>query len=385
MLTHYPSPITHYPLPITHHPSPVAVYTADDHKFMARALELAERGLYTTTPNPRVGCVIVHGGTVAGEGWHERAGAAHAEVNALAQAGQRARGATAYVSLEPCVHQGRTGPCTRELIQAGVARVVAALQDPNPSVSGKGLDDLRRAGIEAAAGLLENEGRELNIGFVSRMTRGRPWVRLKVAASLDGKTALANGKSQWITGEAARRDGHHWRARACAVLTGGGTVREDDPQLTVRDVPTTRQPLRVIVDSKLETPPTARILEGGGVLVVAAREDKARVAALKEKGAEVLLLPDNAGKVELESLFRELARREINEVHVEAGFRLNGSLVREKCVDELLVYLAPNLVGDKALGMFELPELTELPGRRVLAIHDLRMIGPDVRVMARFV
>jgi len=352
---------------------------------MARALELAERGLYTTTPNPRVGCVIVQGGVVAGEGWHERAGAAHAEVNALAQAGQRARGSTAYVSLEPCVHHGRTGPCTQALIQAGVARVVAALPDPNPKVSGRGLDELRRAGIEAAAGLLENEGRELNIGFVSRMTRGRPWVRLKVAASLDGKTALTNGKSQWITGEAARRDGHHWRARACAVLTGGGTVREDDPQLTVRDVPTTRQPLRVVVDSKLETPPTARILEGGGVLVVAAREDKARVAALKEKGAEVLLLPDSAGKVELESLFRELARREINEVHVEAGFRLNGSLVREKCVDELLVYLAPNLVGDKALGMFELPELTELPGRRVLAIHDLRMIGPDVRVMARFV
>jgi len=352
---------------------------------MARALELAERGLYTTTPNPRVGCVIVQGGVVAGEGWHERAGAAHAEVNALAQASQRARGSTAYVSLEPCVHHGRTGPCTQALIQAGVARVVAALPDPNPKVSGRGLDELRRAGIEAAAGLLENEGRELNIGFVSRMTRGRPWVRLKVAASLDGKTALTNGKSQWITGEAARRDGHHWRARACAVLTGGGTVREDDPQLTVRDVPTTRQPLRVVVDSKLETPPTARILEGGGVLVVAAREDKARVAALKEKGAEVLLLPDSAGKVELESLFRELARREINEVHVEAGFRLNGSLVREKCVDELLVYLAPNLVGDKALGMFELPELTELPGRRVLAIHDLRMIGPDVRVMARFV
>jgi len=361
------------------------VFSADDHRYMARALELAERGLYTTTPNPRVGCVIVQGGVVAGEGWHERAGAAHAEVNALAQAGQRARGSTAYVSLEPCVHHGRTGPCTQALIQAGVARVVAALPDPNPKVSGRGLDELRRAGIEAAAGLLENEGRELNIGFVSRMTRGRPWVRLKVAASLDGKTALTNGKSQWITGEAARRDGHHWRARACAVLTGGGTVREDDPQLTVRDVPTTRQPLRVVVDSKLETPPTARILEGGGVLVVAAREDKARVAALKEKGAEVLLLPDSAGKVELESLFRELARREINEVHVEAGFRLNGSLVREKCVDELLVYLAPNLVGDKALGMFELPELTELPGRRVLAIHDLRMIGPDVRVMARFV
>lgn len=352
---------------------------------MARALELAERGLYTTTPNPRVGCVIVRDGEVAGEGWHERAGAAHAEVNALAQAGQRARGSTAYVSLEPCAHQGRTGPCTQAMIQAGVARVVAALQDPNPQVSGKGLDELKRAGIDAVTGLMENEARELNIGFVSRMTRGRPWVRLKVAASLDGKTALNNGKSQWITGEAARRDGHHWRARACSVLTGGGTVHEDDPRLTVRDVPTTRQPLRVVVDSKLETPPAARILEGGGTLVFAAREDKAKIAALKAKGADVVVMPNSAGKVELEGLFRELARREINEVHVEAGFRLNGSLVREGQVDELLLYFAPALIGDKALGMFELPELSELSGRRALKVHDVRMVGPDIRVLARFV
>jgi len=361
------------------------MFTADDQRYMARALELAERGLYTTTPNPRVGCVIVRDGEVAGEGWHERAGAAHAEVNALAQAGQRARGSTAYVSLEPCAHQGRTGPCTQAMIQAGVARVVAALQDPNPQVSGKGLDELKRAGIDAVTGLMENEARELNIGFVSRMTRGRPWVRLKVAASLDGKTALNNGKSQWITGEAARRDGHHWRARACSVLTGGGTVHEDDPRLTVRDVPTTRQPLRVVVDSKLETPPGAKILEGGGTLVFAAREDKAKIAALKAKGADVVVMPNSAGKVELEGLFRELARREINEVHVEAGFRLNGSLVREGQVDELLLYFAPALIGDKALGMFELPELSELSGRRALKVHDVRMVGPDIRVLARFV
>ena len=361
------------------------MFTEDDHRYMARALELAERGLYTTTPNPRVGCVIVRDGAVAGEGWHERAGAPHAEVNALAQAGQRARGATAYVSLEPCVHQGRTGPCTQALIQSGVVRVVAALQDPNPEVGGKGLEALRGAGIAAGTGLMENEARELNIGFVSRMTRGRPWVRLKVAASLDGKTALTNGKSQWITGEAARRDGHHWRARACAVLTGGGTVREDDPRLTVRDVPTTRQPLRIVVDSKLETPPAAKILEGGGTLIAAAREDKAKITALKARGAEVIVMPNSAGKVELESLFRELARREINEVHVEAGLRLNGSLVREGCVDELLTYFAPGLIGDKAPGMFDLPELTELSGRRELRFHDVRMIGPDIRVLARFV
>ncbi len=351
---------------------------------MARALELAERGLYTATPNPRVGCVLVKGGEVVGEGWHERAGAAHAEVNALAAAGAGARGATAYVSLEPCVHQGRTGPCTAALIEAGVARVVAAMRDPNPLVAGKGLDALQRAGLAATAGLMENEARELNIGFVSRMARGRPWVRMKIAASLDGKTALNNGRSQWITGPEARRDGHHWRARACAVLTGGGTVAEDDPQLTVRDVPTSRQPLRVVVDSKLETPPSAKILEGGGALVAAAREDKPKIAALRARGAEVIVLPNAAGKVELPDLFKELARRGMNEVHVEAGARLNGSLVREGQVDELLVYLAPTLLGDRAIGMFALPELAELSGRRDLAVRETRMVGPDIRILARF-
>ena len=350
---------------------------------MARALELAGRGLYTATPNPRVGCVVVRGGEVAGEGWHERAGAPHAEVNALAAAGARARGATAYVSLEPCVHQGRTGPCTQALIEAGVSRVVAAMRDPNPLVAGKGLDALQQAGVEAVAGLMEHEARDLNIGFVSRMTRGRPWVRLKLAASLDGRTALNNGRSQWITGPEARRDGHHWRARACAVLTGGGTVREDDPQLTVREVATPRQPLRVVVDSKLETPPAARIFEGGGVLVAAAREDRPKIAALKARGAEVVVMPNAAGKVELPGLFRELARRGMNEVHVEAGSRLNGSLVREGQVDEALVYLAPALLGDKALGMFDLPELADLAARRALEMRDLRQVGTDIRVIAR--
>ena len=352
------------------------MFTEADHRFMARALELAGRGLYTATPNPRVGCVIVHEGVVAGEGWHERAGGPHAEVSALAAAGARARGATAYVSLEPCVHQGRTGPCTEALIKAGCTRVVAALQDPNPLVAGRGIAALREKGIDVACGLLENEARELNAGFVSRMTRGRPWVRMKLAASLDGKTALLNGKSQWITGEAARRDGHHWRARACAVLTGIGTVRE---------VATTRQPLRVVVDSKIETPLTAKILEGGGVLVAAAREDRARIAALKAKGAEVVVMPNSMGKVELGDLFRELARREMNEVHVEGGFRLNGSLLAEGLVDELVAYLAPSIIGDAAHGMFHLPELTDLAGRRQLAVRDLQLVGPDIRVVARFV
>jgi diaminohydroxyphosphoribosylaminopyrimidine deaminase/5-amino-6-(5-phosphoribosylamino)uracil reductase len=351
---------------------------------MARALELAERGLNTTTPNPRVGCVIVNGGEIVGEGWHEKAGLPHAEINALAAAGSRSRGATAYVSLEPCVHQGRTGPCSTALVEAGVARVVAALQDPNPLVAGGGLALLRDKGVDVACGLLEHEARELNIGFVSRMTRGRPWVRLKVAASLDGRTALNNGRSQWITGEAARRDGHRWRARACAILTGAGTVRDDDPRLTVREVQTSRQPLRIVVDSRLETPPTAKILKGGGVLVAAAQEDKAKVAALRARGAEVLVMPNSAGKVELGELFRELARRGMNEVHVEAGPRLNGSLLQEGQVDEFLIYLAPSIIGDAARGMFHLPELTELAGRRQLNILDTRMIGPDIRVVARF-
>jgi diaminohydroxyphosphoribosylaminopyrimidine deaminase / 5-amino-6-(5-phosphoribosylamino)uracil reductase len=361
------------------------VFSADDHRFMARALELAHRGLYTTAPNPRVGCVIVRDGVIVGEGWHEQAGGPHAEVSALEAAGRQARGASAYVTLEPCVHQGRTGPCTEALIGSGVARVVAALQDPNPLVGGRGLERLRQAGIAAGVGLLEGEARELNIGFASRMTRGRPWVRMKLAASLDGKTALNNGRSQWITGEAARCDGHHWRARACAVLTGIGTVRDDDPRLTVRDVPTSRQPLRVVVDSRLELPLKARVLEGGGVLVAAAREDREAIAALGARGAEVIVMPNADGKVELAQLMRELARREMNEVHVEAGHKLNGSLIAAALVDELVVYLAPSLLGDSARGMFDLPELNDLAGRRVLEIRDLRMIGADIRIVARFV
>ncbi|HMZ83197.1 MAG TPA: bifunctional diaminohydroxyphosphoribosylaminopyrimidine deaminase/5-amino-6-(5-phosphoribosylamino)uracil reductase RibD [Rhodocyclaceae bacterium] len=364
-----------------------ADFTAADHAFMARALQLAQRGLYTTTPNPRVGCLIVRDGEVVGEGWHARAGEAHAEVLALHAAGARARGATAYVTLEPCAHHGRTPPCAEAVIAAGIARVVAAMRDPNPLVAGRGLDMLRGVGIETACGVLEHEARELNIGFVSRMTRGRPWLRLKAAASLDGKTALDNGTSQWITGPDARRDGHAWRARACAILTGIGTVRDDDPQLTVRDVDTPRQPLRVVVDSRLETPPSARILDGARngapVLIACASEDAARAAALRARGAELLVLPNAAGKVELPALFGELARRGINEVHAEAGLKLNGSLLREDCVDELLLYLAPCLIGDAAQGLFNLPALESLDQRRRLDILDLRRIGDDIRIRAR--
>lgn len=359
-------------------------FSAVDHSMMARALRLAEHGLWTTTPNPRVGCVLVRDGWVVGEGWHAKAGEPHAEVQALNVAGRRARGATAYVTLEPCSHHGRTPPCAEALIEAGVARVVAAMTDPNPLVAGQGLALLEAAGIETACGLLETEARELNIGFVSRMTRGRPWLRLKAAASLDGKTALNNGLSQWITGPDARRDGQRWRARACAILTGIGTVRDDDPQLNVRDLETSRQPLRVVVDSKLETPLIARILQGGPCLIVGAVEDAAKIELLRSAGAEVLIFPNAAGKVELKDLLDELGRRGINEVHVEAGFKLNGSLLREGLVDELLLYLAPCLIGHDASGLFNLPELTALDQKKPLKIRDLRQVGENIRVIARF-
>lgn len=362
---------------------PAAPGTAADHAHMARALALAERGLYSTSPNPRVGCVLVKDGAVVGEGWHVRAGEPHAEVHALRAAGAAARGATAYVTLEPCSHHGRTPPCAEALMAAGVARVVAAMEDPNPLVAGRGLAILRQAGIEVFPGVLENEARELNIGFVSRMTRGRPWVRLKAASSLDGKTALANGQSQWITGAEARQDGHRWRARACAILSGSGTVLADDPQLNVRGVDTERQPRPVVVDSRLQTPPTARLLDGRPALVATANPDPAKAAALAAQGAEVLLLRDAAGRVDLAALLQELGRRGINELHVEGGAGLNGALLAAGLVDELLLYLAPTLLGNPALGLFGLPELTTLEQQQRLRWRDLRQVGGDLRILAR--
>jgi diaminohydroxyphosphoribosylaminopyrimidine deaminase/5-amino-6-(5-phosphoribosylamino)uracil reductase len=355
-----------------------------DRAFMAQALRLAAQGLYTTTPNPRVGCLVVQGEQIVGEGWHARAGEPHAEALALAQAGDRARGATLYVTLEPCNHHGRTPPCAQAVIAAGVSRVVIAMADPNPKAAG-GADALRAAGITVEAGLLEHEARELNIGFISRVTRGRPWVRMKVAASLDGRTALEDGTSQWITGEAARRDGHHWRARACAVLTGIGTVKDDDPRLNVRAVATTRQPLRVLVDSRLEVSPDARLLQGDGgpLLVISAVDDAARIAVLRERGAEVLVMPNPHGKTDLAAILAELGRRGINELHVEAGTRLNGSLLREGCVDELLVYLAPSMIGDTGRAMASLPALASLTDQKRLRFTDVLRIGDDLRLMAR--
>ncbi len=352
---------------------------------MRRALALAEQAMFTTTPNPRVGCVIVQDERVIGEGFTQPAGQDHAEVQAMKDArarGETLRGATAYVTLEPCSHYGRTPPCAKGLIEAGVKRVIAAMEDPNPVVAGRGLAMLRDAGVDVRCGLLEQEAREMNIGFVARMTRGTPWVRLKVAASLDGKTALNNGASQWITGAAARADGHAWRARACAILTGIGTVREDDPSLTVREVQTTRQPLRIVVDSHLDISPAARVLADGNALVVCADGDAARVARLRDLGVEVLDLPNANGKVELPALLRVLGERQLNEIHVEAGYKLNGSLLREHCVDELLAYFAPCILGD-AQGMFHLPALSSLDDKLTLRFTDVRTIDNDLRVMAR--
>ena len=359
------------------------MFSAADHEFMARALQLAEQGLYSTTPNPRVGCVIVNDGLVVGEGWHRRAGEAHAEVHALRAAAGKASGATAYVTLEPCSHYGRTPPCADALIAAGVTRVVAAMQDPNPAVSGNGLARLRASGVAVDCGLLASAAEELNIGFVSRMTRGRPWVRMKLATSLDGKTALENGASQWITGAAARQDGHRWRARACAILSGIGTVLADNPQLNVRDVETSRQPLKVVIDSRLELPLDARLLATGEVLLVTVSADLEKANALRERGVEILNLPNASGNVDLPELMQELGRRGINELHVEGGYRLSGALVAAGLVDELLLYQAPCLIGDAARGMLDMPSLLSLENKQQLTIRDVRMVGSDLRVLAR--
>lgn len=358
-----------------------------DEQGIRLALELAAKGMFTTTPNPRVGCVIVKENRIIGSGYTQPAGHAHGEVQALNDAADRGfdvAGATVYVTLEPCSHHGRTPPCADALIKARVGRVVAALADPNPLVAGQGLARLEDAGIQVTCGVLEAEAREINIGFLSRMQHGKPWVRMKTAASLDGMTALHNGVSQWITSDAARADGHFWRARACAILTGIGTVIEDDPQLNVRAIDTLRQPQRIVIDSQLQISPHARVLSGGGTWIVAARPDPEKERILRDLGNEIIVLPNAAGKVNLAALMLELGRRQINELHVEAGFKLNGSLIREGCVDELLVYLAPSLLGD-AQRMFNLPVLESLEHKKNLAFHEVKQIGADLRILARFI
>lgn len=361
-----------------------------DHTRLAQALALAESSFGLTEPNPRVGCVLgLPDGTVFGRGATQQAGGPHAEVMALREAqaaGHDLRGATAWVSLEPCAHHGRTPPCCDALIDAGLARVVVAVGDPFDQVAGAGIARMRAAGIEVvmADEAVAQAAREVNIGFFSRIQRGRPWVRLKIAASLDGRTALDNGASQWITGEAARADGHAWRRRASAVLTGIGTVLEDDPRLDVRLVPTALQPLRVVADSRLQTPATARLLAppGRGVWIYTAVDDPNSRAALEAQGAEVTLLPGEGGKVDLAALLQDLARRGVNELHVEAGHKLNASLLRTGLVDELLVYLASKLLG---LGreMAALGPLQTLSEALVYRFTDVQRVGEDLRIMAR--
>lgn len=363
--------------------------------WMARAMTLARRGLYTTDPNPRVGCVLVNDGRLVGEGWHRRAGEPHAEVHALRAAGQAARGATAYVTLEPCSHQGRTGPCAQALIDAGVTRVVAAMQDPNPQVAGRGLALLREAGIGVDVGLLEDEARALNPGFIARMSGGRPFVRLKMAMSLDGRTAMASGESQWITGPPARTEVQRLRARSSAVMTGVESIIFDNSRLTVRAEPlqlddaetiVLRQPLRVVVDSRLRLPLAAACLrEPGRTLIATCTDDASRREALEAAGAEVLLLAaDHAGRVDLAALLQHLADREqCNEVLLETGATLAGAMLGGDLIDEMYLFVAPTLLGGEARPLFALPGLERMAQQRALQIDDIRAVGRDWRVIAR--
>ena len=356
---------------------------AADSQWMALALQLAERGMFTTSPNPRVGCVIVKNGLLIGEGWHEKAGNSHAEPLAIQTAGANAKGATAYVTLEPCSHYGRTPPCADALIQAGVARVVVAMQDPNPLVSGQGIAKLRSSGIEVECGLMEAEACFLNIGFVKRMTLGLPWVRSKIASSIDGRSALSNGESQWITGNEARRDGHKWRARSCAVLTGIDTILKDDAQLSVRHVETTRQPMRVVLDSQLRIPLDAKILCEKELIVVTASENSVKINELEQAGAKVVILSNASKKVDLLATLKYLASIGCNEILVEAGKTLNGALLKEKLADELVLYFAPQLLGDAARGIADLGELVKLDQRIDLIWQDVRLVGKDLRIVAK--
>jgi diaminohydroxyphosphoribosylaminopyrimidine deaminase/5-amino-6-(5-phosphoribosylamino)uracil reductase len=366
---------------------------SDDYHYMARAVRLARKGLYTTThPNPRVGCVLVNDNKIVGEGYHRQAGEAHAEPNALAAAGDKARGATAYVTLEPCCHQGRTPPCTEGLIEAGVSRVVVAMQDPNPLVAGKGLERLREAGIEVACGLLEQEAAALNPGFIKRMAEGLPYVRCKLAMSLDGRTAMASGESQWITSDAAREDVHRLRARSAAVLTGIGTLQADDPAMNVRLSPEslgldadlhTPQPLRVVLDPQLNTPPDARMLGlPGSVLIVCADEARLGAGPLEAAGAQVVTQPADGDRLDLSQVLAHLAQQEVNEVLLESGAVLAGAMLGEGLIDELVGYLAPHLMGSGARGLFNLPAIELMSQRIGLNITDLRQIGEDIRITA---
>ncbi len=363
-----------------------------DHCHMARAIQLARKGLYTTHPNPRVGCVLVRQGEVVGEGYHRRAGEPHAERNALAEAGERAQGATAYVTLEPCCHHGRTPPCSEGLIEAGVTRVVAAMRDPNPSVAGQGFDQLRAAGIAVEEGVMQAQAEALNPGFIKRMRRGLPYVRCKLAMSLDGRTAMASGESQWITSAAAREDVHRLRARSAAIVTGYGTLQADDPSMNVRLTPRslgldpdlhTPQPLRVVLDPQLQTPPSAKMLAlPGPVLIVCSDEVRLDAAPLEAVGAQVVTRPADDDMLDLHQVMSYLASQEINEVLLESGAVLAGAMMAEGLIDELVIYLAPHLMGNSARGLFNLPAIELMSQRLPLKITDLRQVGEDIRITA---
>jgi len=358
-------------------------FTAHDYQFMARAIRLAARGLYTTDPNPRVGCVIVQDSDIVGEGWHERAGEPHAEVHALRQAGERARGATAYVSLEPCCHHGRTPPCSDALIGAGVSRVVVAMADPNPRVAGMGIQQLQNAGIRVESGLLEAQAAALNPGFIKRMQKRRPYVRNKLAMSLDGRTAMADGESKWITAEDARQDVQRLRARSSAILTGVGTVLADDPALSVRLPQVERQPLRVVIDTHLSTPISARLLQQPGrTLIMTASTDPDLQETLRTAGAEVMRVASDGQTVDLPAVLDLLAEQEINEVLLETGATLSGAMLQAGLIDEMVIYMAPILMGDAARGLYRLPQLEHMADRMDLEIRDLRAVGRDLRITA---
>jgi diaminohydroxyphosphoribosylaminopyrimidine deaminase/5-amino-6-(5-phosphoribosylamino)uracil reductase len=360
-----------------------SMWTEVDQQAMARAFELARRGQYSTDPNPRVGCVLSKDGQIVGEGWHQRAGGPHAEAHALGVAGAAARGSTAYVTLEPCDHQGRTPPCSQALIDAGVARVVYALDDPNPLVAGQGARRLRAAGIQVDSGLMSPESELLNPGFLKRMRVGLPYVRVKVAASLDGHTALASGESRWITSRAARADAQRGRAMSSAVLTGVGTILADDPALNVRIEESDRQPLRVVLDSALRTPSDSRVLQREGrVLIMGTVDHPERRRSLERQGAEVVIVPAREGRPDLAAVLRLLAGRGANELWVEAGAVLAGAFVRERLFDELVVYLAPCLLGDGAMPLVALPALASLDDRIALRFAECRSVGDDLRITA---
>lgn len=359
------------------------MFTAIDHVWMTRALRLAEQGLYTTMPNPRVGCVIVKDGVAVGEGAHLKAGEPHAEVFALRQAGELAKGATAYVTLEPCSHTGRTPPCAEALVKAGITKVIASMVDPNPLVAGNGLAYLQAHHIQVASGLMQDQAIALNPGFISRMSRQLPFVRCKIASSLDGKTALNNGHSQWITSESSRLDVQKWRAQSCAILTGIGTVLNDDPAMTVRSVPVERQPLRVIVDSQLRISPQAKILQGGNTLIAFSEDLTQQSQQLLATGAKLLCIPNPHNQVCLKTLLSHLARLQINEVLVEGGENLNGALLAQSAIDELLIYYAPKIMGSAAKGLFALPALSQMDQAITLDVLELRQIGADIRVRAK--